>query len=251
MSVTSSSSQRPLGNDESAKVWPALMLMRSRSAGVVPFGARSPTMSVRPPCGVAPHGAPSTALSRPGSSGYRMYAPKLSTSYCGRERLYLSLSLSGITTSLTSGQPRRETWIHPPRLRSGPSRWSRRVRWRLAVAWMPRTFCLSAVRAPGRLPPLASLVIGTSSTSDITLTPSVVGAPPTPSRSNTCRSTKNGSSRGPAKKRAPSALAMACSATPSYEPFGNVRSPTCHGATGTLAASTSCWPLSLSIRLTS
>src|ERR1043165_6038926 len=46
-------------------------------------------------------------------------------------------------------------------------------------------------------------VIGTSSTSDITLTPSVVWAPATPSRSNTWRSTKNGSSRGAGDGRPP------------------------------------------------
>ena len=48
---------------------------------------------------------------------------------------------------------------------------------------------------------------------DITLTPSVVCTPPTPSRSNTCRSTKNGSSRGPANDVTPCAVVTACSAT--------------------------------------
>src|SRR5262245_56762468 len=68
VSVTSSASARPFGKCESAFVWPMLMLMRRRSAAVVPFGESSPTMSARPPAGVAGHGSPSTPLSSPLSS---------------------------------------------------------------------------------------------------------------------------------------------------------------------------------------
>src|ERR1041384_4520917 len=72
VSVTSSASARPLGKCESALVWPWLMLMRKRSAALVPLGASRPTMSVRPAAGVGAQLACSTRLSSLGTSGSRM-----------------------------------------------------------------------------------------------------------------------------------------------------------------------------------
>ena len=71
-------------------------------------------MSVRPPAGVAAQLAWSTRLSSLGTSGSRMYWPKLATSLRGLVRLNLSLSCSGMITSLISGQPSRDTWAKLP-----------------------------------------------------------------------------------------------------------------------------------------
>src|SRR6266566_8089990 len=48
-----------------------------------------------------------------GSSGSVTYCPNWA-SFHGMDALNLSLSLSGMTTSLTSGIPSRDTWANPP-----------------------------------------------------------------------------------------------------------------------------------------
>ena len=55
-----------------------------------------------------------SAFSTAASSGSSTYLPKFSRSLFGVVRLNLSLSPAGMTTSLTSGLPRRETWTHLP-----------------------------------------------------------------------------------------------------------------------------------------
>src|SRR5262252_9083369 len=56
---------------------------------------------------------PKSACRIPGSSGFRTYVPKFARSSLGYVALNVSFMPIGMTTSLMSGLPRRETWYQP------------------------------------------------------------------------------------------------------------------------------------------
>ena len=56
--------------------------------------------------------SPNSAFSSRAGSGLRAYLPKFAASSAGDVRLNLSLSPTGMMTSLISGSPTRETCTH-------------------------------------------------------------------------------------------------------------------------------------------
>ncbi len=97
------------------------MLSRIISDGFTFLGWLSPGMPVRKMVAMSLRGAAgtltpgySTGISR-ATSGSRTNLPNWASS-AGSEALKRSFLPSGMTTSLTSGMPRRETWTHWPRL---------------------------------------------------------------------------------------------------------------------------------------
>ncbi len=80
-------------------------------------------------------------------------------SSAGSEALKRSFLASGMTTSLTSGMPRRETWTHLPRLSGSLPLGDRTLVWRRQeAAYTPMTASGSSAPVSAFLSPVSCLM---------------------------------------------------------------------------------------------
>ncbi len=110
---------------------------------------------------------PKSACRRPASSELTTNEPKFATSFDGSLALKRSFLPSGITTSFTSGMPRRDTCVSGPVIDTVPSPLITVFCSRSAVSQMPMTLLLRA--GSGAWPSFVSRVFGICSTTLMTL----------------------------------------------------------------------------------